>query len=110
MAFSDMFPKETLYVPVGTKVDYEAVDPWRNFETIEEYDFKVGVEDVEHGEEIAVVTDGNSIVITGDNAGRIEVYSVNGQCVYSGYETTISGLGKGVYVVKVDNKTYKVLL
>ena len=102
--------KATLYVPVGTKADYEAVDPWRNFETIEEYDFKVGVEDVEHGEEIAVVTDGNSIVITGDNARRIEVYSVNGQCVYSGYETTISGLAKGVYIVKVGNKAYKVII
>ena len=102
--------KATLYVPIGTKADYEAVEPWCNFETIEEYDFTVGVEDVERGEKIMVVTDGNSIVVTGDDAGRIEVYSVNGQCVYSGYETTISGLVKGVYVVKVGNNTYKVLL
>ena len=102
--------KGTLYVPIGTKADYEAVDPWRNFWTIEETDFTAGVEDAVQGEEVEVATDGNSIVVTGDSAGRIEVYSVNGQCVYSGYETTISGLVKGVYVVKVNNKTYKVLL
>ena len=95
---------------IGTKADYEAVDPWRNFWTIEETDFTAGVEDAVQGEEVEVATDGNSIVVTGDSAGRIEVYSVNGQCVYSGYETTISGLVKGVYVVKVNNKTYKVLL
>ena len=108
--FGDNTLKETLYVPIGTKADYEAVDPWRNFWTIEESDFTVGVEDIERGEEIVVVTDGNSIVVTGDNAGRIEVYSVNGQSVYSGNETTIGGLAKGVYVVKVGNNTYKVLL
>ncbi len=27
-----------LYIPIGTKSDYEAVDPWRNFWTIEELD------------------------------------------------------------------------
>ena len=27
-----------LYVPIGTKADYEAVDPWRNFWNIEELD------------------------------------------------------------------------
>ena len=94
----------------NAKADYEAIDPWRNFETIEEYDFTVGVEEAVHGEEIAVVTDGNSIVVTGDNAGRIEVYSVNGRCVYCGHETTIGNLTKGVYVVKVNNNIFKVLL
>ena len=102
--------KATLYVPIGTKADYEAVDPWRNFWTIEETDFTAGVEDVVHGEGVTVATDGNSIVVTGDDAGRIEVYSVNGQCVYSGNETTISGLAKGVYIVKVGNKAYKVII
>ena len=109
-AFGEDTLKGTLYVPVGTKADYEAIDPWRNFETIEEYDFTVGVEEAVHGEEIAVVTDGNSIVVTGDNAGRIEVYSVNGRCVYCGHETTIGNLTKGVYVVKVNNNIFKVLL
>ena len=108
--FGDVTLKGTLYVPIGTKADYEAVDPWRNFWTIEETYFTVGVEDAVQGEEVAVATDGNSIVVTGDDAGRIEVYSVNGQCVYSGQETTIGGLAKGVYVVKVGNNTYKVLL
>ena len=108
--FGDNTLKGTLYVPIGTKADYEAVDPWRNFWTIEETDFTVGVEDVECGEKIMVATDGNSIVVTGDDAGRIEIYSMNGQCVYSGYETTISGLAKGVYIVKVNNKTYKVII
>lgn len=102
--------KATLYVPIGTKADYEAVDPWRNFWTIEETDFTVGVEDAVQDEGIVVATDGNSIVVTGDDAGRIEVYSVNGQCVYSGNETTISGLAKGVYIVKVGNKAYKVII
>ena len=110
----DIFPDETLqgtlYVPIGTKADYEAVDPWRNFWTIEETDFSTGVNNALRDDGITVVANGNSIVVIGDNAGRIEVYCVNGQCVYSGTDTVIDNLAKGVYVVKVDNKTFKVLL
>ena len=47
--------------------------------------------------------------MTGAN-GVIEVYSINGRCVYSGTETSISGLGKGVYIVKVKGQTFNILL
>ena len=108
-AFNDDVLKGTLYVPVGSKDEYMAVDPWRNFWTIEEVDYS-GVGEVTDSDEIFVIVEGNSITVSGENIGGIEVYSVNGQCVYSGKESVIDGLAKGVYIVKVGSKTKKVIL
>lgn len=108
-AFGESVLKGTLYVPTGSKAAYEAVDPWRNFWNIEEINFG-GIEDavVENG--VSVSTNGCAIVVNGEPKGRIEVYSINGQCVYSGTGTTIGNLAKGVYIVKVANQTFKVVI
>ena len=55
------------------------------------------------------VKNGNIIVNGVDNA-KIEVYSTNGQCVYNGTVTTIPVSAKGLYIVKVNNKSFKVIL
>ena len=99
----------TLYVPVGTKDAYMAVDPWRNFWNIEEVDFSSAVEVVED-DGIVVATSEGAIVVEGEQVGNVRVYSVNGQCVYSGTDTVIGGLAKGVYIVKVGNQTVKIIL
>ena len=99
----------TLYVPIGSKDKYMTVAPWRNFWTIEETDYS-GVGEVTDSDEVLVIAEGNSITVSGENIGSIEVYSVNGQYVYSGKESVIDGLAKGVYIVKVGGKTKKVIL
>ena len=99
----------TLYVPIGSKDKYMTVAPWRNFWAIEEADYS-GVGEVTDSDEVLVIAEGNSITVSGENIGSIEVYSVNGQCVYSGKETVIDGLAKGVYIVRVGGKTKKVIL
>ena len=40
----------------------------------------------------------------------VEVYNINGQLVYTGNDTTISVANKGIYIVKVADKTFKVAL
>ena len=99
----------TLSVPIGSKADYEAVDPWRNFWNIEENAFS-NVATIMTTKSITVTTSGNSIIIIGKPSGNISVYSVNGQCVYNGTETVISNLAKGVYIVKTNNFTTKAIL
>ena len=59
-------------------------------------------------EEVDVSVENGNIVIKGADNAMIEVYSLNGQCVYSGIETTISIAAKGLYVVKVNGKSFKV--
>ena len=40
----------------------------------------------------------------------VDVYNFAGQRVYSGTDTTIGGLEKGMYVVRVAGQTFKVAL
>ena len=61
-------------------------------------------------DEVDVSVENGNIVIKGADNAMIEVYSLNGQCVYSGIETTISIAAKGLYVVKVNGKSFKVMM
>ena len=98
-----------LYVPIGSKEEYEQVDPWRNFWNIEEYDF-AGVEDVV-GSDVDVTAENGRIIVTGAEEGTsIEVYSVAGQLIYSGADTTINAPSAGLYIVRVAGKAFKVML
>ena len=98
----------TLYVPTGCKSAYESVDPWRNFWNIEEYEFS-GVEST-LVDDVNVSVENGNVVIGGAENANVEVYNVNGQCVYSGNATTIPVTAKGLYIVKVNDKSFKVIL
>ena len=100
----------TLYVPIGRKSVYEAVDPWRNFWNIEEMEFN-GIEDiVADGNELSVTAQDGEIVVNGIKDVSIDVYNLNGQLVYTGNDTTIAVADKGLYIVKVSGKTFKIAL
>ena len=68
------------------------------------------VEDVNYSN-IKVYAENGNIVIEGANDGeKVEIYSVNGQCVYNGTETTIPVATKGMYIVRINGNTFKVML
>ena len=99
----------TLYVPIGSKEEYEQVDPWRNFWNIEEHDF-AGVEDVV-GSDVDVTAENGRIIVTGaEERASIEVYSVAGQLIYNGTDTTVNAPSAGLYIVRVAGKAFKVML
>lgn len=106
--FSDNVLKNAiLYVPVGTKAAYEKVDPWRNFWNIEEIDY-AGIEDVEADRELQISVEGGCLNVEGVDADDIiMVYDLSGRVVYSGADHSVSGLGHGVYILKVRGKTAK---
>ena len=106
----DVLMYATLYVPIGSKSAYEAVDPWRNFWNIEEMEFN-GIEDiVADGNEISVTAQDGKIIVNSIKNAMVEVYNINGQLVYSGNSTAIAVANKGIYIVKVADKTFKVAL
>ncbi len=109
--FSDEILKETaLYVPTGTKTEYEKVDPWRNFRNIEEMDFS-GVDGIEADEYGAPHISVNNGILT---IGRIRsdenvsVYDMQGRIFYSGTSHTIDNLSPGLYIVKTGSRTIKI--
>lgn len=81
--FSDYQLKyAVLYVPTGTLVAYEKVDPWRNFWNIEEIDYS-GVHGVESD---------------GDSKTEVERYNLQGLEVDSGY--------KGLIIIRYSDGSY----
>ncbi len=106
---SIIFSNVTLYVPTGSKSTYMTTAPWSSFLNIVESD-ALGVEDV-LAESITVTVQGGAIVVNGlDEPIYIEVYNLQGQRVYSGYETTIPMNERGIYLVKIGNRVVKVVL
>ena len=102
----------TLYVPTGTIDAYRSVSPWSGFINIVERDYS-GIADATAPEVVIKVIDGAIIIEGGDgtaSAPVVEVYSAGGVCVYRGTDSSIGGLGRGVYVVKVGGTVQKVAL
>ena len=98
-----------LYVPIGSKDAYANATGWKNFTNIIEDDVKTGVEST-LADDVNVSVENGNIVIGGAENANVEVYNVNGQCVYSGNATSIPVVTKGLYIVKVNNKSFKVIL
>ena len=102
----------TLYVPTGTVDAYRSVSPWDKFINIEEKDYS-GIAGTPQSEVTVKVIDGVITVEGGvgtASAPVVEVYSAGGQCLYRGTDSSIGGLPRGVYVVKVDGTVQKVAL
>ena len=100
----------TLYVPVGSKSAYANATGWSDFTNIIEDDVKTGVESTLADNSVNVSVENGNIVVNGTENVNIEVYNVNGQCIYNGTATTIPISAKGLYIVKVNNKSFKVIL
>lgn len=98
----------TLYVPKGCKEAYESVEPWKLFLNIQEMEFS-NVESA-LSDNVNVSVENGNIVISGTENINVEVFSIKGQCVYRGEATTISIVAKGLYIVKVKDKSFKVML
>ena len=102
-----------LFVPTKSLDAYKAAEQWKEFFFItgEDYDKPGSVEDaVSENGGVSVATYRDCIEIIGADNAVITVYNTNGQLVYSGTETTIGGLARGVYIVQVGGKAFKVAL
>ena len=110
-AFSYNSLKEAiLYVPVGTKAEYEKVDPWRNFWNIEEMDFS-GIDGIVADEFGAPHISVNNGILTIDGIGTHEsvtVYDMEGRILYNGTSHTIDKLSPGLYIVKAGSRSIKI--
>ena len=99
-----------LHVPNGTLANYNAADTWMNFKNIVEYDV-TSIDKIINDYPIVVITT-NGFKFMANDYKSIAIYTTNGALVekidsYTGEEIT---LDKGVYFVRVGNKTMKVKL
>ena len=105
---NSVYINATLYIPFRSMSLYQSAAGWKNF-----WDIQEALSCIEStlSNDVTVSVENGNIVINGviDNE-NVGVYNVNGQCVYSGTATTIPVNTKGLYIVKVNNKTFKVML
>lgn len=101
----------TLNVPKTAKDAYTRQTCWRNFRHVEEKDFG-GVDDVtaDDGGICVNVRDRQIEVSGADASEEIRVYDMSGMEIYRGTDRTITLSAKGVYIVKVAGRTFKVAL
>lgn len=71
---------------------------------------KSGIENINCDNSINVISKGNDIIIKGVKDASVVIYNINGQLVYTGNGTTIAVADKGIYIVEVSGKTFKVAL
>ncbi|MDO5463191.1 MAG: hypothetical protein Q4F99_06900 [bacterium] len=93
------------------RVDMVYDADWNAVETITKLayygDEPSAIEEVAAAKNAIAAKDG---VIYVEGGNRVMVYSINGACIFNGTATQISGLDKGVYVVKSGNTVVKVAL
>lgn len=101
----------TLYVPKGCKTIYETTAPWCNFKEIIEFEEPTTIKEIKENQ-LHISVQNGTIIIDGMEAltTPIMIYNLNGQRVYNGYDTTVGNLPKGTYIIRIADKTYKIVL
>ncbi len=102
-----------LYVPKNTKQEYQNkyFYIWKNFDNIIEKDFD-SVDDITADDgDIRVAVHNGQIAVSGAYASEeVNVYNMSGMEIYRGTDRTIALPTKGIYVVKVAERNFKVAL
>lgn len=104
----------TLYVPIGCKEAYQQADVWKNFFDIVEGEpapeADVPVVGVDQNQPVVLVDNG-CINISGLNEMEtVRIYDVHGRLVYSGNESNIRLNRTGMFILKGDTFSHKVIL
>ena len=106
----------TLHVPAASIEQYKATKPWSNFGTIVPLTDEDAIAEVQ-AVPVLIQTQGNAITVEGAEAGtEIILYGANGVQLDSVIATTgvaslsTSRLSGSVAIVKIGNKTVKVLV
>ena len=94
-----------LVVPDESISAYKNKSPWNQFLNISE------VENVINDNEVSVKVDNGNIVVTGTaDDVNMEVYNISSSRIYSGIVKSVQVPTAGLYLVKVLDKSYKIMV
>lgn len=96
----------SVIIPHGSINSYLTADVWKFFWNISE----AGIESTICDDDISLTIKNGNIIIDNIYSPHVEVYNINGQIVYKGNSTIIPVSTNGLYIVKINNKSYKVIL
>lgn len=105
---NDTFNDALVLVPYGAMDKYRADYVWNRFKNIVEME-NSEINEISNDQSVSISRNGNEIAINNkETTELVSIFSVNGKLIYSGNESTISIPQKGIYIVCVSGKRFKV--
>lgn len=97
----------TLYVSESNYDEFRTTSPWSGFGKIVAFDFS-GIDSIESNQSISIRTENGRIIIDGMPKGvNSEIYDLDGKLILVSSDSEISGLDKGIYIIRIGNFTGK---
>lgn len=101
----------TLFVPKGAKVRYQLANIWNGFKTIVEETPVAITENHFNDLPLVIAANGTIKVLNKPLDCTVYIYSISGKLITKvSDDSEIKISGRGVYIVKVLNKNYKVII
>ena len=95
-----------LYVPAGCKEAYQAAKYWRYFRNIQEMESSV---ETVLDSEARIYVENHTLHVENVD-GDYRVYTITGRLVYAGHAATVQLADAGVYVVRTNSLSQKVIV
>ncbi len=110
--FSDsQFLKANIYVPESSIENYKAANVWKDFWNINKLSDYSSIVSVNFNESVTFMISNGKIVVENIPANStIRVFNLNGELLAETKEPIINGLNKGIYIVSVNGKSFKVAI
>ena len=109
----NVYAKADLFVPTGYEDNYKYAYAWSEFYNIKGKDF-TGIENVSLATLFITVDVNNIIVYNAPTGSQVATYRIDGQMValktVTNNRTNIEVPNKGIYVVAIDGKSFKVMV
>ena len=109
----NVYAKADLFVPIGYEDNYKYAYAWSEFYNIKGKDF-TGIENVSLATLFITVDADNIIVYNAPTGSQVATYRIDGQMValktVTNNRTNIEVPNKGIYVVAIDGKSFKVMV
>lgn len=107
---NNVFQNAKVYVPYGSSKEYREDYVWGRFLNLFEMQ-NSGVEEISSDNDLSVSVQQGNIIINGNiGDNHVKVISINGQTMYHGCNSIIMVHQKGIYIVSVSGKTFKVVI
>lgn len=94
-----------LYVPQSSVAEYKSTYVWWDFNLVSEIS---GIEKLQSDNVQFIINNGILYIINFSHLENICIYDINGKMLYNGANNNCYNLGKGIYIIKLPHKSYKI--
>lgn len=109
-SFSYIYSKAVVSVPYGSLQAYKQDANWKNFTNIVERAPLSSINQIETNKITNIHFNNGNLIINCKTTLPIQIYSVDGRLIFNGLSSDrIPQLTTGIYIVRAENSTYKLI-